>query len=129
MEALRRCVRLGPRKPPKGGFRVLGTAFQRVFVAFSLNDSGFSYCRFRKCGEKSEIAEHNPIFANKTADRGRVKPGSGPQISVLPRTSESACRKYAANSGTHEHIALFAQRNRRYRRCGIPAWIARASVV
>lgn len=30
-------------------------------------------------------------------------------------------QKYAANSGTHEHAALFAQRNRRYRRCGIPA--------
>lgn len=29
-------------------------------------------------------------------------------------------RKYAANSGTHEHTALFVQRNRRYRRCGIP---------
>ena len=42
---------------------------------------------FLKCGENSEASEHNPIFINKTAGRGRVKPGPGPQISVLPRTS------------------------------------------
>lgn len=40
----------------------------------------------RKCWEKSKNSEYNSIFANKTAGRGRVKPGSGPQISVLPRT-------------------------------------------
>lgn len=53
---------------------------------------------FRKCGEKSEIAEHNPIFGNKTAGRGNAKPGSGRPISVLPRTSGIAARKYAVNS-------------------------------
>lgn len=66
---------------------------------------------FRKCGEKSKPSDRNAIFAIKTAGRGRVKPGSVPQISVLPRTSGIARRKYAANSGTSEHTALFAQRN------------------
>lgn len=63
---------------------------------------------FRKCGEKSEISEHNPIFGNKTAGRGSVKPASGRPISVLPRTSGIAARKYAANSGTLEHTGIFA---------------------
>ena len=62
---------------------------------------------FRKCGEKSKTSEHNPIFANKTAGRGCLKQGSGRPISVLPRTSESARRKYAANSGNLEHTAFF----------------------
>ena len=62
---------------------------------------------FRKCGQKSKTSERNLIFSNKTAGRERVKPGPGPQLSVLPRTSESACRKYAANSGTFEHAAFF----------------------
>ena len=68
---------------------------------------------FRKCGEKSETAEHNQIFGNKTAGRGSIKQGSGRLISVLPRTSEIARRKYAANSGTPEHTAIFEKRNRR----------------
>lgn len=68
---------------------------------------------FRKCGQKSKTSEHNPIFANKTAGRGSLKLGSGRTISVLPRTSESARRKYAPNSGTSEHNALFMKRNRR----------------
>ena len=68
---------------------------------------------FRKCGEKLKTAEHNPIFGNKTAGRGSTKQGSGRLVSVLPRTSEIACRKYAANSGTPERTAIFAQRNRR----------------
>ena len=55
---------------------------------------------FRKCGEKSITSEHNPIFGNKTAGRGGVKPGSGRQISAFPRTSGIPKRKYAANSGT-----------------------------
>lgn len=69
---------------------------------------------------KSETTEHNPIFCNKTAGRGSAKLRSGRPISFLPRTSGIAARKYAANSGAHEHTALFAQRNRRYRRCCIP---------
>ena len=68
---------------------------------------------FRKCGEKSKTSEHNPIFANKTAGRGSLKQRSGRVISVFPRTSGNAARKYAANSGTLEHTAIFAQRNRR----------------
>ena len=56
---------------------------------------------FRKCGEKSETAEHNAIFDNKTAGREeRSKTASGRQISVFPRTSGIPKRKYAANSGT-----------------------------
>ena len=74
---------------------------------FSLSGARFT-AFFRKCGEKSEIAEHNPFFGNKTAVRGSAKPGSGRPISVLPRTSGIAARNYAANSGTHEHTALFA---------------------
>ena len=50
-----------------------------------------------------------PIFTNKTAGRERVKPGPGPQLSVLPLTSESTCRKYAANSGTFEHAAFLTK--------------------
>ena len=64
---------------------------------------------FRKCGEKSKTSEHNLIFVNKTAGRGSLKQGSGRLISVLPRTSESTCRKYAANSGTFEHAAFLTK--------------------
>ena len=56
---------------------------------------------------------HGLIFGNKTAGRGCLKLGSGRQISDFPRTSEIARRKYAANLGTLEHIALFMKRNRR----------------
>ena len=62
---------------------------------------------FRKCGEKSETAEHNPIFFNKTTGRGSVKPGSGRQFSDFPRTSGIAERKYAANSVTPERTTVF----------------------
>lgn len=48
------------------------------------------------------------FFCNKTACRGSTRQGSGRLISVLPRTSEIARRKYAANSGNPEHAALFA---------------------
>lgn len=68
--------------------------------------------KFRKCWEKSETLEHNVIFCNKTAGRGSVKAGSGRVISVLPRTSGIAARKYAANFGTSEHNVLFVFRNR-----------------
>ena len=61
---------------------------------------------------KSKTSEHSPIFSNKTACCGRVKPGLVPG-SWLPRTSESARRKYAANSGTSERNAPFVLRNRR----------------
>lgn len=42
-----------------------------------------------------------------------MKPGPGRQISVFPRTSGTTKRKYAANSVTPEHTALFAEKNRR----------------
>lgn len=43
---------------------------------------------FRKCGEKSETAERNSIFGNKTAGRRSLKQGSGRQFSVFHRISE-----------------------------------------
>ncbi len=86
--------------------------FQRNLSRFPLQGARCC-CVFRKCGKKSEIAERNLILGNKTAGRVSVKPGSGRPILIFPRTSGTARRKYAANSGTHEHTALFAQRNRR----------------
>lgn len=82
---------------------------------WSLN-IGIEIPDFRKCGEKSEPAEHRPSFDNKTAGRESAKPGSGQHNSVFPRTSEFSKRKYAANSGIPDHTALFVQRNRRLRR-------------
>lgn len=46
------------------------------------------------------------VFGNKTAGHESTKPGSGRQISALPRTSEIPKRKYAANTGTPDHTAL-----------------------
>ena len=101
----------------RGNRRKAVFAFKRLFSQRNLSrfplQSARRCCVFRKCGEKSETSEHNHIFGNKTAGRGSVKPGSGRSISVFPRTSGTARRKYAANSGTHEHAALFTQRNRR----------------
>lgn len=72
----------------RGNLRKAVFAFNRLFfqrnsLRFSLRDAR---CRrvFWKCGEKSEIAEHNPIFGNKTAGRESVKSGSGRSISVFP---------------------------------------------
>ena len=62
---------------------------------------------FRKCGEKSETAERNSIFGNKTAGRRSLKQGSGRQFSVFHRTFGIARRKYAANSDTSEHTPFF----------------------
>lgn len=45
---------------------------------------------FRKCGEKSETSERNPIFSNKTAGHRSSKQESGPGISDFPRTFEIA---------------------------------------
>ena len=63
--------------------------FQRNLSRFPLQGARCC-CVFRKCGEKSEIAERNPIFGNKTAGRGSAKPGSCRPISVLTRTSAIA---------------------------------------
>lgn len=101
----------------RGNRRKAVFAFKRLFSQRNLSrfplQGARCCCVLRKCGEKSETSEHNQIFGNKTAGRGSVKPGSGRSISVFPRTSGTARRKYAANSGTHEHAALFTQRNRR----------------
>ena len=64
---------------------------------------------FRKCGEKSETAERNSIFGNKTAGRRSLKQGSGRQFSVFHRTFGIARRKYAANSRILEHTGWRAQ--------------------
>lgn len=83
--------------------RQLDVVADSAFVARTLDAESL----FRKCWEKSELTERNPIYTNKTAGRGSLKQGPGRPISVLLRTSESARRKYAANFGTLEHIALF----------------------
>ena len=46
------------------------------------------YRVFRKCGEKSKLAERTPIFANKTAGRKVSNLGSGRQVSGFHLTSE-----------------------------------------
>lgn len=55
---------------------------------WSLN-IGIEIPDFRKCGEKSEPAEHKPSFDNKTAGRGSAKPGSGRHNSVFPALPNS----------------------------------------
>lgn len=89
--------------------RLLDVVADAAFVAGNLDAESL----FRKCGVKLETSEHKPNFGNKTAGCGRVKSGSGSQISVLLRTSGIVRRKYAANFGTLEHIALFMKRTRR----------------
>ena len=96
----------------KAGFAFKGLFSKDICHVFAIGQRNF-YRVFRKCGKKSEISEHNPILGNKAAGRGSAKPGSGRPISVLPRTSGIAARKYAAKSGIPEHTSLFAQRNRR----------------
>ena len=92
----------------KAVFAFKGLFFKGVsYRAFALGCLVLS--RYPEVRGKSKTSEHNPIFANKTAGRGRVKPGSGRPISVLPRTSESARRKYAAKSETLEHAAFFSK--------------------
>lgn len=75
-------------------------------IAFGFRTLAFSVL-FRKCREKSKLAERNPFFGNKTAGQRSSKQGSGRQCSDFPRTSENSCRKYAANSGIPEHTAFF----------------------
>ena len=53
--------------------RLLDVVADAAFVARTLDAEPL----FRKCGEKSETSERNPIFGNKTAGRGRLKQGSG----------------------------------------------------
>ena len=72
----------------RGNLRKAVFAFNRLFfqrnsLRFSLRDARRRRV-FWKCGEKSEITEHNPIFGNKTAGRESVKSGSGRSISVFP---------------------------------------------
>lgn len=63
---------------------------------------------FGSAEKKSETSEHNLIFGNKTAGRGRLKQETGLSISDFHRTFGIAQRKYAANSGMLEHAAVFA---------------------
>ena len=51
---------------------------------------------FRKCGEKSETAEHNSIFCNKTAGRGsenRVLIGFSSIFPALPESPNGSMRQ------------------------------------
>lgn len=54
--------------------RQLDVVVDVAFVARTLDAES----SFRKCWEKSKTSDYNSIFANKTAGRGRVKPGSAP---------------------------------------------------
>lgn len=67
----------------------------------------FAGLRISEVLEKNRKPPSATRFSNKTAGCGRLKSGPGSQISVLHRTSASACRKYAANSGNPEHTAFF----------------------
>ena len=44
---------------------------------------------FRKYGEKSKLAEHAPVFPNKTAGRGCPNPGSGRPTLIFPALPDS----------------------------------------
>lgn len=77
----------------------------------SLPDTSF-YRVFSEVREKSETAEHNPFFGNKT-DAPDLKIGAWSAALGFPRTFGIACRKYAANPETLEHTTLFEQRSRR----------------
>ena len=56
----------------KAVFAFNGLSFGKRLACFPLPDA-WCYFFIRKCGEKSETAEHNPIFCNKTAGRGSSK--------------------------------------------------------
>lgn len=66
----------------KAVFAFKGLFSKDICQVFAIGQRNF-YRVFRKCGKKSETSERNPIFGNKTAGRGSVKPGSGRQISVF----------------------------------------------
>lgn len=89
--------------------RQLDVVANAAFVAGTLDAESL----FRKCWEKSKLAEHSPILGNKTAGRGSLKQRSGLPISGFHRTSGIARWEYAANSGTLEHTVLFIKRNPR----------------
>ena len=63
-----------------------------VFTGYMLRNwpcRHLSRTRISEVRGKSKLAEHTPIFVNKTADRESLKPGLGPQISVYPALPES----------------------------------------
>lgn len=62
---------------------------------------------------KSKTSEHIVIFGNKNSRSLKHETGVWTTDLGFPRTSGTTKRKYAANSVTPEHIALFAERNRR----------------
>lgn len=63
--------------------RLLDIVADAAFVARTLDAESL----FRKCGDKSKISEHSPIFSYKTAGLGSLKQGSGRPFSVFHRTS------------------------------------------
>ena len=89
-------------KPPIGGFCVQGAIFRGVFVAFGFRTLAFSVL-FRKCREKSKLAERNPFFGNKTAGQRSSKQGSGRQCSdfpALPELPDGSMRQILEPSST-----------------------------
>lgn len=66
--------------------RQLDVVADAAFVARTLDAEPL----FRKCGEKSETSECNPIFGNKTAGRGRLKQGPGRQTLVFTALPDRA---------------------------------------
>lgn len=77
----------------RGNRRKAVFAFKRLL--FQRNLSRFPRqgarccCVLRKCGEKSETSEHNPIFGNKIVGCESVKPGSGRPTLIIPALPDS----------------------------------------
>lgn len=66
--------------------RLLDIVADAAFVARTLDAESL----FRKCGDKSKISEHSPIFSYKTVGLGSLKQGSGRPFSVFHRTPDWA---------------------------------------
>lgn len=73
----------------KAVFAFKGLFAEGRLARFSLSGARL-YRVFSEVRGKSETSEHNPIFANKTAGRGRVKHGSGLPILVFPALPDLA---------------------------------------
>lgn len=69
--------------------------------------------RFPEVRGKIENRRAQPDFLQQNRRSLKVKTGVWSAVLGFSRTSGSACRKYAANSGTPEHTAFIAQRNLR----------------
>ena len=101
----------------RGNRRKAVFAFKRLFSQRNLSrfplQGARCCCVLRKCGEKIGNLRAQSDFRQQNRRSRKRKTGVWSVDLGFPRTSGTARRKYAANSGTHEHAALFAQRNRR----------------